>query len=153
MREWSFKTIEQHIPEIAAAGYTSVQTEPISAIHTGNKGKIFTENWYYVYQPTDTTIGNWGDGFRIRSEEPVRHRTQVRRAHHRGRGRQPYDRHLECHRDRWKKSDLYHHDCNDGDVQDYNNRYQVTHCKLLSLYDINTSKTETANMMHDYRRR
>ena len=26
----------------------------------------------------------------------------------------------------------------------------MTHCKLLSLYDINTSKTETANMMHDY---
>lgn len=49
--EWSFKTIEENIPKIAEAGYTSVQTEPISAIHTGNKGKIFTENWYYVYQP------------------------------------------------------------------------------------------------------
>ena len=44
--EWSFKTIEENIPAIAEAGYTSVQTEPISAIHNGGKGMIFTENWY-----------------------------------------------------------------------------------------------------------
>ena len=36
--EWSFKTIEENIPAIAEAGYTSVQTEPISAIHNGGKG-------------------------------------------------------------------------------------------------------------------
>ncbi|MGO4974452.1 hypothetical protein [Bifidobacterium boum] len=30
--EWSFKTIEENIPDIAAAGYTSVQTEPIQKI-------------------------------------------------------------------------------------------------------------------------
>ena len=148
--EWSFKTIEQHIPEIAAAGYTSVQTEPISAIHTGNKGKIFTENWYYVYQPTDTTIGNWvmGSESDLKSLCATAHKYGVRIivdvvANH-------MTATWNAIADRWKKSDLYHHDCNDGDVQDYNNRYQVTHCKLLSLYDINTSKTETANMMHDY---
>ena len=148
--EWSFKTIEQHIPEIAAAGYTSVQTEPISAIHTGNKGKIFTENWNYVYQPTDTTIGNWvmGSESDLKSLCATAHKYGVRIivdvvANH-------MTATWNAIADRWKKSDLYHHDCNDGDVQDYNNRYQVTHCKLLSLYDINTSKTETANMMHDY---
>ena len=148
--EWSFKTIEQHIPEIAAAGYTSVQTEPISAIHTGNKGKIFTENWYYVYQPTDTTIGNWvmGSESDLKSLCATAHKYGVRIivdvvANH-------MTATWNAIADRWRKSDLYHHDCNDGDVQDYNNRYQVTHCKLLSLYDINTSKTETANMMHDY---
>ena len=148
--EWSFKTIEQHIPEIAAAGYTSVQTEPISAIHTGNKGKIFTENWYYVYQPTDTTIGNWvmGSESDLKSLCATAHKYGVRIivdvvANH-------MTATWNAIADRWRKSDLYHHDCNDGEVQDYNNRYQVTHCKLLGLYDINTSKTETANMMHDY---
>ena len=148
--EWSFKTIEQHIPEIAAAGYTSVQTEPISAIHTGNKGKIFTENWYYVYQPTDTTIGNWvmGSESDLKSLCATAHKYGVRIivdvvANH-------MTATWNAIADRWRKSDLYHHDCNDGSVQDYNNRYQVTHCKLLSLYDINTSKTEAANMMHDY---
>ena len=148
--EWSFKTIEENIPKIAEAGYTSVQTEPISAIHTGNKGKIFTENWYYVYQPTDTTIGNWVMGTEddLKSLCETAHKYGVRIivdvvANH-------MTATWGAIADRWKKSDLYHHDCNDGDVQDYNNRYQVTHCKLLGLYDINTSKTEAANMMHDY---
>ena len=148
--EWSFKTIEQHIPEIAKAGYTSVQTEPISAIHSGGKGKVFTENWYYVYQPTDTTIGNWVMG----TEDDLK--SLCKTAHEYG-VRIIVDvvaNHMTATwnaiADRWKKSEYYHHDCNDGDVQDWNNRYQVTHCKLLGLYDINTENTTTANMMHDY---
>ena len=57
---WSFKTITQHMPEIAAAGYTSVQTEPMSKIkEVAANGKKFTENWYYVYQPANTSIGNF----------------------------------------------------------------------------------------------
>lgn len=62
--EWSFKTIEENIPAIAEAGYTSVQTEPISAIHNGGKGMIFTENWYYVYQPDRHHHRQLGDGHR-----------------------------------------------------------------------------------------
>ena len=148
--EWSFKTIEKNIPDIAAAGYTSVQTEPISAIHSGGKGMIFTENWYYVYQPTDTTIGNWvmGTESDLKSLCNTAHKYGVRIivdvvANH-------MTATWGAISDRWKKSEYYHHDCNDGDVQDWNNRYQVTHCKLLGLYDINTENTETANMMHDF---
>ena len=148
--EWSFKTIEKNIPDIAAAGYTSVQTEPISAIHSGGKGMIFTENWYYVYQPTDTTIGNWvmGTESDLKSLCETAHKYGVRIivdvvANH-------MTATWGAISDRWKKSEYYHHDCNNGDVQDWNNRYQVTHCKLLGLYDINTENTETANMMHDF---
>ena len=148
--EWSFKTIEENIPAIAEAGYTSVQTEPISAIHNGGKGKIFTENWYYVYQPTDTTIGNWVMGTEddLKSLCNTAHKYGVRIivdvvANH-------MTATWGAIADHWKKSEYYHHDCNDGDVQDWNNRYQVTHCKLLGLYDINTENTETANMMHDF---
>ena len=148
--EWSFKTIEENIPAIAEAGYTSVQTEPISAIHNGGKGMIFTENWYYVYQPTDTTIGNWVMGTEddLKSLCNTAHKYGVRIivdvvANH-------MTATWGAIADRWKKSEYYHHDCNDGDVQDWNNRYQVTHCKLLGLYDINTENTKTANMMHDF---
>ena len=148
--EWSFKTIEENIPAIAEAGYTSVQTEPISAIHNGGKGMIFTENWYYVYQPTDTTIGNWvmGTESDLKSLCETAHKYGVRIivdvvANH-------MTATWGAISDRWKKSEYYHHDCNNGDVQDWNNRYQVTHCKLLGLYDINTENTETANMMHDF---
>ena len=148
---WSFKTITQHMPEIAAAGYTSVQTEPMSKIkEVAANGKKFTENWYYVYQPTDTTIGNWVMGTEddLKSLCNTAHKYGVRIivdvvANH-------MTATWGAIADRWKKSEYYHHDCNDGDVQDWNNRYQVTHCKLLGLYDINTENTETANMMHDF---
>ena len=55
---WSFNTIKQKMPEIAAAGYTSIQTAPISEIKGPVNGMQFDENWYYVYQPTGTKIGN-----------------------------------------------------------------------------------------------
>ena len=55
---WSFNTIKQKMPEIAAAGYTSIQTSPISEIKGPVNGMQFDENWYYVYQPTGTKIGN-----------------------------------------------------------------------------------------------
>ena len=54
---WSFNTIKQKMPEIAAAGYTSIQTAPISEIKGPVNGMQFDENWYYVYQPTGTKIG------------------------------------------------------------------------------------------------
>ena len=57
---WSFNTITEHMDEIAEAGYTSIQTEPMSKIKVNDaNGKKFTENWYYVYQPTNTSIGNF----------------------------------------------------------------------------------------------
>ena len=59
--EWSFKTIEENIPDIAKAGYTSIQTEPIVKIKDNRKlgtGNWYL-NWYYVYQPTDMAIGNY----------------------------------------------------------------------------------------------
>lgn len=40
---WSFKTIEQNIPAIAEAGFTSVQTEPVSDVHTAGNGMKFTK--------------------------------------------------------------------------------------------------------------
>ena len=45
---WSFKTITQHMPEIAAAGYTSVQTEPMSKIkEVAANGKKFVNTWMH----------------------------------------------------------------------------------------------------------
>ena len=55
---WSFNTIKANMADIAAAGYTAIQTSPINACESsqsamtlyGNNGK-----WYYHYQPTDWT--------------------------------------------------------------------------------------------------
>lgn len=57
---WSFNAIKENMAAIKEAGYTSVQTSPINAVVVGNGGdKKFTEQWYYHYQPTAYTIGNY----------------------------------------------------------------------------------------------
>ncbi|EQA5418612.1 starch-binding protein [Enterococcus faecalis] len=57
---WSFNSIKENMAAIKEAGYTSVQTSPINAVVVGNGGdKKFTEQWYYHYQPTAYTIGNY----------------------------------------------------------------------------------------------
>ena len=57
---WSFNAIKKNMAAIKEAGYTSVQTSPINAVVVGNGGdKKFTNQWYYHYQPTAYTIGNY----------------------------------------------------------------------------------------------
>ena len=64
---WSFNTIKEHLPEIKDAGYTIVQTSPINECVVGEGGgrQLFGHGkWYYHYQPTDWTIGNYQLGTR-----------------------------------------------------------------------------------------
>ncbi|MDD6796375.1 MAG: starch-binding protein, partial [Clostridiaceae bacterium] len=52
---WSFDTIKRELPEIAKAGYTTVQTSPIQ----GTKENVMDEgHWWILYQPTNFKIGN-----------------------------------------------------------------------------------------------
>ena len=37
---WSFKTIEEKLPEISAAGFTAIQTSPINTCLVGEKGGL-----------------------------------------------------------------------------------------------------------------
>lgn len=48
---WKLSQIKAELPNIAAAGFTSVQTSPLQP-HDGSN------NWYWLYQPTKFTIGN-----------------------------------------------------------------------------------------------
>lgn len=70
---WSFKTIADNMKKIADAGYDWVQTSPAQACYVGDGGgmALFSEpgdsvmgKWYYYYQPTDWTIGNYMLGSR-----------------------------------------------------------------------------------------
>ncbi|MGT2736233.1 starch-binding protein [Streptococcus orisratti] len=56
---WSFNTIRDNMKAIKDAGYTSVQTSPINAVVAGKGGDKSLSNWYYHYQPTLYTIGNY----------------------------------------------------------------------------------------------
>ena len=48
---WTLSQIKAELPNIAAAGFTSVQTSPLQP-HDGSN------QWYWLYQPTKFTIGN-----------------------------------------------------------------------------------------------
>lgn len=59
---WSFNTIKESMQDIAYAGYSSIQTSPANECLVGADGgmQISGEGkWYYHYQPTDWTIGNY----------------------------------------------------------------------------------------------
>ncbi len=69
---WSFKTITESMEDIAMAGYSAIQTSPINACYDGgNAGMELFGNgkWYYHYQPTDWTIGNYQLGTRDEFKE------------------------------------------------------------------------------------
>lgn len=59
---WSFNTIKESMADIAAAGYSTIQTSPINECLEGANGGMQISGkgkWYYHYQPTDWTIGNY----------------------------------------------------------------------------------------------
>ena len=152
---WSFNTITEHMDEIAEAGYTSIQTEPMSKIKVNDaNGKKFTENWYYVYQPTNTSIGN----FVVGSEDDLKAMTVAAHAHGIRIIVDVVANHFTADWNAidsdWQKSEYFHarNSCSGsgGDNIDYSNRWQVTHCHLLGLWDLNTANPEVVNRMHDF---
>ena len=75
---WSFDTVAKNMRDIADAGYKFVQISPAQACYVGDGGgmALFSEpgdsvmgKWYYYYQPTDWTIGNYMLGTRDQYRE------------------------------------------------------------------------------------
>ena len=143
------------MPEIAAAGYTSVQTEPMSKIkEVAANGKKFTENWYYVYQPANTSIGN----FVVGSEDDLKEMTAT--AHKYGVRvivdvvANHFTSDWSAIDSDWQNKDYFHSrsNCggNDGDQINYSSRRDVTQCHLLGLWDLNTQNQYVADRMQDF---
>ena len=70
---WSFDTIRENMADIAAAGFTTVQTSPANECNDtyptmklmGSDTKNGTDGcWWWHYQPTDWKIGNYQLGTR-----------------------------------------------------------------------------------------
>ena len=57
---WSYKNIESEMANIAAAGYTAVQTSPVQRAKEGDSACDYT-GWWKVYQPTTLSFydGGW----------------------------------------------------------------------------------------------
>lgn len=151
---WSFNTIKENIPQIAEAGFKSVQTSPINAIQVGDRGglSLMSTNkgkWWYQYQTTDYTIGNYmlgtKDEFMAMCEEAHKYGVKVIVdivANH-------------CSSD---YSVISSHVKNIGgkafhdrvEITDWSNRYQVTQGKLTGLWDLNTQNPAVQQMIVDY---
>lgn len=69
---WNFETIKEKMPEIAAAGFSAVQTSPICEVNNGGDGSLTIsggDNWWWHYQPTDYKIGNYQFGTKEQFKE------------------------------------------------------------------------------------
>ena len=146
--EWSFKTIMENIPDIAKAGYTSIQTEPIVKIKDNRKlgtGNWYL-NWYYVYQPTDMAIGNYVVGSETEFKE------MCKMAHQYGLRiivdsvSNHFTSDFDVIEGKWKNKAYFHAD---KQISDYNNREDCTQNKLSGLWDLNTQDDTVAQGMHD----
>ncbi|PJJ62443.1 alpha-amylase, partial [Pseudoscardovia suis] len=148
---WSFKTISANMADIAAAGYTSIQTEPIQLCkqNTAN-GKKFDENWYYVYQPIDNDeIGNFvvgtEDDFKAMNEEAHKYGVRVIVdvvANH-------MTSDYGAIKGRWANSSLYRGGGSSYEISNWNNRWEITHKALLGLWEIDSNNPTTGQYMQE----
>lgn len=53
--DWSFNTIKNELPNIAAAGYKSIQVSPVQGTKSSSTD---ASNWWLLYQPTNESVGN-----------------------------------------------------------------------------------------------
>ncbi len=151
---WSFNTIKENIPQIAEAGFKSVQTSPINAIKRGENGGMCLKsenkgNWWYQYQPTDYTIGNYMLGteeeFMAMCEEAHKYGVKVIVdivANHCSSDYSVISSHVKS------ITQKAFHDR--VEISDWSNRYQVTQGKLTGLYDLNTQDAKVQKMIADY---
>lgn len=55
--DWSFNNIKTHMKDIAAAGYSAIQTSPVQPYkQAADAGNGTNATWYLFYQPTDFAV-------------------------------------------------------------------------------------------------
>ncbi|MBW1295417.1 alpha-amylase family glycosyl hydrolase, partial [Aquimarina litoralis] len=139
---WPFRGIENAIPDIAAAGFNSVQVSPV------NKTKG-SSPWWILYQPCDLNIGNIVLG----SEADFRSLCQTAENHgvkiivdavlnHVGDNGTPNNWADELD-PALKRGEYYHWK---GTINNYQNRWQLTQQDLLGLPDWNTQSHEVQQL-------
>lgn len=149
---WSFNTIKANLEKIADAGYTAVQTSPITKCVVGDGGGMQLNGngkWYYHYQPTAYTIGNYqlGTEAEFKSLCQAAHSYGIKViadvvANHTTTDRNAVDSSLKN-----ISGGCYH---NNGSGIDYSNRRQITQNDLISLPDLNTQNPNVQNVILNF---
>ena len=145
---WDFNTIKASMADIAAAGFSAVQTSPINECFKGEGGgmELYGDGkWYYHYQPTDFKIGNYQlgtrDEFKSMCSEAHKYGVKVLVdviANH-------TTTTLSAVSDNLIKAgggslETLYHKGTARDIADYENRLQCTTYKMGGLPDINTER-------------
>ena len=145
---WDFNTIKESMADIAAAGFTSIQTSPINECLEGEGGgmELFGNGkWYYHYQPTDFKIGNYQlgtrDEFKAMCEEADKYGIKIIVdiiANHTTPTLDAVSKDL-VNAGGGSLDTLFHVN-NSKDLSDYGSRIQSTTYKMGGLPDINTER-------------
>ena len=145
---WDFNTIKASMADIAAAGFSAVQTSPVNECFKGEGGgmELYGDGkWYYHYQPTDFTIGNYQlgtrDEFKAMCSEAHKYGVKVLVdviANHTTTTLSAISPNLIKAGGGSLKT-LYHKG-NDREISDYDNRLQCTTYKMGGLPDVNTER-------------
>lgn len=135
---WTLSQIREELPNIAAAGFTSVQTSPLQG-HDGYGA------WYWLYQPTGFSIGNelgsYNDLKNLCSEADnygIKIIVDVVANHLAGSNDGSWAGSIESG---WRNGDYFH---NQGACYDWDNRYDVTH-KNIGMPDLNSEHEQVQN--------
>lgn len=135
---WKYSDIKAELPNIAKAGFTSVQTSPAQGNGSGT--------WYWLYQPYDLAVGTNGLGSRSdlkalcdeAEKYGIKIIVDVVANHLNGS--------MDYVESRWK-NDAYWHDYEGG--IDYNNRWQITHGKI-GMRDLNSEHSYVQEQARKY---
>ena len=144
---WSFNSIKENMKAIAESGYTSVQTSPAQACKNGAGGSKDISTWWWHYQPTDYTVGNYQMGteeeFKAMCTEAHKYGVNI-----------IVDAVMNHMTSDWNaiapsmQNRNYYH--TNQQVGDWNNRQQVTQLALLGLWDMNTQSSEVQQKALSY---
>ncbi|MEE1173778.1 MAG: alpha-amylase family glycosyl hydrolase [Ruminococcus sp.] len=145
---WDFNTIKASLPDIAAAGFSAVQTSPINECLEGEDGGMQlygNGKWYYHYQPTDFKVGNYQlgtrDEFKELCEEADKYGIKIIVdiiANHTTPQLNAVSKDLiEAGGGSF---DTLFHKNNSKDIKDYSDRLMCTTAKMGGLPDINTER-------------
>lgn len=152
---WSLDTIAANMKLIAESGYNYVQTSPVQACYIGDGGgmALYSQpgdsvmgKWYYYYQPTDWTIGNYmlgdRDDFRAMCDSAYKYNVKVlvdvlpnHTAVDHTAVLPGLDNAVGGHENLFHANGL-------TDIKDYNDRFECTTGKMGGLPDVNTENPD-----------
>lgn len=146
---WNFETIKNSMADIAASGFTALQTSPINECLEGEDGgmELYGDGkWYYHYQPTDWTIGNYQLGtkeqFKEMCDEADKYGIKVIVdviPNHTTPTTSKINQNLI---DAVGGMDKLYHQNSQYDLKNYGNRLECTTYKMGGLPDVNTENPD-----------